>query len=85
MKELGKVRVPVTVELLYGISGSEHVEICLYCGTCTAEIFTTWKEIVCIRMIGITASKAVVGIQIGYCVSDIISKCGMGLVIYPVT
>merc|ERR1712087_502666 len=27
-------------------------------------------------MLGITASNAVVAIQIGYCVSDIISKCG---------
>ena len=36
-------------------------------------------------MLGITASKAVVGTQIGYCVSDIISKCGVGLLIYPIT
>merc|ERR1712039_621462 len=36
-------------------------------------------------MLGITASNAVVAIQIGYCVSDIISKCGVGLVIYQVT
>merc|ERR1719323_2492746 len=28
---------------------------------------------------------AVVSIQIGYCASDIISKCGVGLVIYQVT
>merc|ERR1712032_734464 len=32
-----------------------------------------------------TASSAVVAIQIGYCVSDIISKCGVGLIIYQVT
>merc|ERR1711963_450694 len=28
---------------------------------------------------------AVVAIQVGYCISDIISKCGVGLVIYGVT
>merc|ERR1712184_229969 len=36
-------------------------------------------------MLGITASNAVVGIQIGYCASDIISKCGVGLLIYQIT
>ena len=36
-------------------------------------------------MLGINAANAVVSIQIGYCVSDIISKCGVGLVIYQVT
>ena len=32
-------------------------------------------------MFGIIASMAVGGIQFGYCVSDIISKCGVGLII----
>merc|ERR1719220_1394192 len=36
-------------------------------------------------MLGISASKSVVGIQVGYCVSDIISKCGVGLLIYQIT
>merc|ERR1711908_133504 len=36
-------------------------------------------------MIGFAGSHAVVAIQVGYCVSDIISKCGVGLVIYAVT
>merc|ERR1711865_1293241 len=31
-----------------------------------------------------SAAKAVVGIQIGYCASDIISKCGVGLLIYQI-
>ena len=29
--------------------------------------------------------EAVVGIQCGYCVSDIISKCGVGFLIYNIT
>merc|ERR1712187_410963 len=36
-------------------------------------------------MLGINAVTAVVSIQIGYCVSDIISKCGVGLVIYQIS
>merc|ERR1711927_132675 len=36
-------------------------------------------------MIGFSGSHAVVAIQVGYCVSDIISKCGVGLIIYCVT
>merc|ERR1712051_1163613 len=32
-----------------------------------------------------STSNVVVSIQIGYCVSDIISKCGVGLVIYQIT
>merc|ERR1712070_867525 len=36
-------------------------------------------------MLGINAAHAVVSIQIGYCVSDIISKCGVGIVIYQIS
>merc|ERR1712118_514251 len=36
-------------------------------------------------MIGFSGSHAVVAIHVGDCVSDIISKCGVGLVIYTVT
>ena len=36
-------------------------------------------------MMGINAAHAVVGIQIGYCASDIISKCGVGIVIYQIS
>merc|ERR1712139_17435 len=33
----------------------------------------------------IGGTDAVLAIQIGYCVSDIISKCGCGLMIYQIT
>merc|ERR1711948_18132 len=36
-------------------------------------------------LVGLVAAKAVVSIQMGYCVSDIISKCGVGLVIYQIS
>merc|ERR1711965_883493 len=37
-----------------------------------------------IPMLGATGAGAVVGIQIGYCISDIISKCGVGLLTYSI-
>merc|ERR1712124_122241 len=56
----------------------------------TAQVMTviswcTYPIVYLFPMLGITASKAVMGIQIGYCASDIISKCGVGLVIYQIT
>lgn len=51
----------------------------------TVVSWTTYPVVYLFPMVGITASSAVVGIQIGYCVSDIISKCGVGLLIYQIT
>merc|ERR1712038_1483913 len=53
----------------------------------TAQVVTviswcTYPVVYLFPMLGISASKAVVGIQVGYCASDIISKCGVGLFIY---
>lgn len=36
-------------------------------------------------MLGIDGASAVVAIQLGYSVSDIIAKCGVGLLIYSIT
>ena len=36
-------------------------------------------------MLGFNGPKAVIAIQLGYCVSDIISKCGVGFLIYNIT
>ena len=36
-------------------------------------------------MLGIEGASAVVAIQIGYSISDIIAKCGVGLLIYNIT
>merc|ERR1712025_153250 len=56
----------------------------------TAQLMTviswcTYPIVYLFPMLGIEAAQAVVGIQIGYCASDIISKCGVGLVIYQIT
>merc|ERR1719388_237665 len=44
----------------------------------TVISWCTYPVVYLFPMLGITASNAVVAIQIGYCVSDIISKCGVG-------
>jgi bacteriorhodopsin len=56
----------------------------------TAQIMTviswcTYPVVYLFPMLGINAATAVVSIQIGYCVSDIISKCGVGILIYQIT
>jgi len=56
----------------------------------TAQVMTviswcTYPIVYLFPMLGINAATAVVSIQCGYCVSDIISKCGVGLVIYQIT
>ena len=45
----------------------------------------TYPIVYLFPMLGFSAGKAVVSIQLGYCVSDIISKCGVGLVIYQIS
>merc|ERR1711912_164484 len=56
----------------------------------TAQVMTviswcTYPIVYLFPMLGINAAQAVVSIQIGYCASDIISKCGVGLLIYQIT
>merc|ERR1711904_602276 len=51
----------------------------------TVISWCTYPIVYLFPMLGIQASHAVVGIQIGYCASDIISKCGVGLVIYQIS
>merc|ERR1719263_932989 len=51
----------------------------------TVISWCTYPVVYLFPMFGINAAHAVVGIQVGYCVSDIISKCGVGLVIYQIS
>jgi bacteriorhodopsin len=56
----------------------------------TAQVMTviswcTYPVVYLFPMLGINAATSVVSIQLGYCVSDIISKCGVGIVIYQIT
>jgi len=51
----------------------------------TVISWCTYPVVYLFPMFGIEAATAVVSIQIGYCASDIISKCGVGIVIYQIT
>jgi len=51
----------------------------------TVISWCTYPIVYLFPMLHIGGADAVIGIQIGYCVSDIISKCGVGLMIYQIT
>merc|ERR1712193_91941 len=54
---------------------------------CWATVISwcTYPFVYVIPLMGVSGASAVIGIQLGYCVSDIISKCGVGLLIYNIT
>jgi len=51
----------------------------------TVISWLTYPVVYVIPMMGAVGAQAVVGIQVGYCISDIISKCGVGLFIYQIS
>merc|ERR1711983_677524 len=51
----------------------------------TVASWLTYPVVYIFPMLGFSGAGAVVAIQVGYCASDIISKCGVGLIIYSVT
>merc|ERR1712187_765584 len=82
----------IVYELLVGLAAATNSEADpVIAGKIrTAQVMTviswcTYPIVYLFPMLGINAAQAVVSIQIGYCVSDIISKCGVGLVIYQIT
>jgi len=79
-------------ELLVGLAGATQSETdpIVKDKIKMAQIMTviswcTYPVVYLFPMLGISASHSVVAIQIGYCCSDIISKCGVGLLIYQIT
>jgi len=82
----------IVYELLVGLSDATNSEAdpTIRGKIQTAQVMTviswcTYPIVYLFPMLGINAAHAVMGIQIGYCVSDIISKCGVGLTIYQIT
>merc|ERR1712023_390324 len=82
----------IVYELLVGLAAATKSEenpiIASKIGT--AQVMTciswcTYPIVYLFPMFQINPAGAVVGIQLGYCVSDIISKCGVGLVIYQIS
>jgi len=51
----------------------------------TVISWCTYPVVYLFPMWGMGGADAVVSVQLGYCVSDIISKCGVGLLIYQIT
>merc|ERR1711945_76353 len=82
----------IVFELLVGLSAATNSEAdpIIKDKIKVAQVMTviswcTYPIVYLFPMLGINAAEAVVSIQIGYCVSDIISKCGVGLVIYQIS
>merc|ERR1740121_1504713 len=72
----------IVYELLVGLAEATKSEVVQFM---TVISWCTYPVVYLFPMFGISASDAVVAIQIGYCVSDIISKCGVGLLIYQIS
>merc|ERR1712048_969242 len=82
----------IVYELLVGLSSATNEETGpeIKSKIKAAQVMTviswcTYPVVYLFPMLGINAASAVVSIQIGYCASDIISKCGVGLLIYQIT
>jgi bacteriorhodopsin len=82
----------IVFELLVGLSAATNAEAdpiikdkIKVSQVMTVISWCTYPIVYLFPMLGINAAEAVVSIQIGYCVSDIISKCGVGLVIYQIS
>jgi len=82
----------VVYELLVGMAGATNAEsdpmvksLIQRSQYWTVVSWLTYPVVYIFPMIGFAGSHAVVAIQVGYCVSDIISKCGVGLVIYQIS
>merc|ERR1719389_1514651 len=82
----------IVYELLVGLSAATNAEAdpVIRSKIQSAQVMTviswcTYPIVYLFPMLGINAAHAVVGIQIGYCASDIISKCGVGIVIYQIS
>jgi bacteriorhodopsin len=82
----------IVYELLVGLSGaiaketnSEVASMLRQVCVATVISWCTYPVVYLFPFFGISGAEAVIGIQCGYCVSDVISKCGVGFLIYNIT
>jgi len=82
----------IVYELLIGLASAtnseanENIKTLIFRAQwVTVVSWLTYPVVYIFPMLGFKGAGAVVGIQCGYCASDIISKCGVGLIIYSVT
>ena len=82
----------IVYELLVGLADATQLEtepkvkdLILRAQVVTVLSWLTYPVVYVFPMLGFSGANAIVAIQVGYCVSDIISKCGVGLIIYSIT
>merc|ERR1719362_79619 len=82
----------IVYELLVGLAGATSEEpndqvksLIFRSQWVTVVSWLTYPVVYIFPMLGLKGAGAVVAIQCGYCASDIISKCGVGLIIYSIT
>jgi len=82
----------VVFSLLVGLSDARNAEtsdairgLIFRAQWVTVVSWLTYPVVYVFPMIGFKGAGAVVAIQVGYCVSDVISKCGVGFIIYAIT
>merc|ERR1711871_1450267 len=82
----------IVYKLLIGLKGAIGKEMnpevaSMLNQVCLATVVSwcTYPVVYLFPFFGISGAQAVVGIQLGYCVSDVISKCGVGFLIYNIT
>jgi bacteriorhodopsin len=78
--------------LLVGLTGAIAAEndpsvAMMLKNVCWATVISwlTYPFVYLFPFFGLQGPNAVVAIQVGYCVSDIVSKCGVGFLIYNIT
>jgi len=82
----------IVYELMVGLSaatdaeGDEFVKAKIKDAQLMTVIsWCTYPVVYLFPMLGLGGASSIVAVQLGYCVSDIISKCGVGLVIYQIS
>jgi len=82
----------IVFELLVGLAAARNSEandsvraLIFRAQWVTVVSWLTYPVVYVFPMLGFSGGGAVVAIQVGYCCSDIISKCGVGLIIYSIT
>jgi len=81
----------IVYELMVGLSAATDAEENAFVSEKikNAQLITviswcTYPVVYLFPMLGLGGATSVVAVQLGYCVSDIISKCGVGLAIYQI-
>lgn len=82
----------IVYELLVGLDSATNAEtndsvkaLIKRAQVVTVVSWLTYPVVYIFPMLGYHGAAAVVAIQVGYCCSDVISKCGVGLIIYSIT